>query len=365
MGFRQRAVAIRRSWRPGHALLAIPLTLISAIVVADVLSPADVHLGPLLIVAPALTASFAGPVLTGTVGLLTIAALVGIGLLRGVLGTQNLESQIIAVIVISGLVTVFRFLQERRLRELAQVRTVSTAAQQAVLRPLPRRIGPLRVASLYLAAEDQAQIGGDLYAAVRTDTGTRLIIGDVMGKGATAIGDAALLMGAFREAAHRQGSLPELLEYLESSVCWNLSEPTEATQAGEFFITALVLDVPDATVTAQLIDCGHPPPLLLHDGRVEQLDAKASSPLGLSALAEPRFEAAAFPFEVGDVLLLYTDGVTEARNAVGEFYPLAERVARWTQHGPQALLHHLRDDLLAFAGGRLGDDAAAIAVERT
>lgn len=158
------------------------------------------------------------------------------------------------------IVTVFRWLRDRYGRELAQVRTVSEATQRAVLRPLPRRIGPLRVASVYLAAEEQAQIGGDLYAATRTSASTRLIIGDARGKGLTAIGDAALLLGAFRAAAHRQSSLSDLMAYLENSVCWSMVEPTASEQEGECFITAAVIDIPDAGEKVEMISCGHPPP---------------------------------------------------------------------------------------------------------
>ena len=77
-----------------------------------------------------------------------------------------------------------------------------------------------------------------------------------------------------------------------------------------------------------------------------------------------RYEIETFPFEGGDVLLLYTDGVIEARNADGAFYPLAERVCGWPTDSPQALLRHLRDDLLAHVHGSLGDDAAAVAIRR-
>ncbi len=75
--------------------------------------------------------------------------------------------------------------------------------------------------------------------------------------------------------------------------------------------------------------------------------------------------AQTFPFAAGDVLLLYTDGVLEARDRSGTFYPLAERVAAWAGLHPQALLDHLCEDLLAHAtGNTLGDDAAMVAIER-
>lgn len=75
-----------------------------------------------------------------------------------------------------------------------------------------------------------------------------------------------------------------------------------------------------------------------------------------------------FPFLPGDRLLIYTDGVIEARDGERRFYPLAERVAERTATHPAepsaALLLHLRRDLLAHAGGRLDDDAAMVVVER-
>ena len=365
MGPRRRTEELRRAWRPRHALLAVPILLLAVIVTVDALLPAQIHLGPLLIVAPALTASFAGPVLTAVVGVLAVAALVGIGLLRGVLDTDNLQVQIAAIVVVSALVTLFCLLRQRRAGELAQVRRVALAAQQAVVRPLPRHIGPLRTACFYLAAEDHAQIGGDLYAAVRTGGRTRLIIGDVMGKGVEAIGDSALLLGAFREAGHRVMALPDLMTALEASVRAGAAMAAVPDRVAESFITALVVDVPDDRTTAEIIGSGHPPPLLVRGGRVSLLEAEPSCPLGLGDLAVARPAGLTFSFEVGDVLLLYTDGVTEARDPGGAFYPLQERAAQWARQSPHALVHHLRDDLLAFADGRLGDDAAVVAVERT
>jgi serine phosphatase RsbU (regulator of sigma subunit) len=223
------------------------------------------------------------------------------------------------------------------------------------------------VASAYLAAQEQALIGGDLYAAVRTSGGgTRLIIGDVMGKGLTAMGDAALLLGAFREAAHRKAALPELMAYLERSVCWNLAEPTEPEQEGECFITAAVIDIPDALPHVQMVTCGHPPPLLLRDRQVTTLHASAPAPpLGLGELTSPKYRVDTFLLEPGDLLLLYTDGVVEARSPRGVFAPWAARAASWAHDSPLALVHHLRADLLSHVGGRLADDAAIVALQRT
>ncbi|MFE7267821.1 PP2C family protein-serine/threonine phosphatase [Streptomyces sp. NPDC057592] len=366
MGTLRQFLFRQHSWQASDALLAIPLALIATIVLADMITGPDVPLGPLLIVAPAITAAFAGPLLTALVGVIAVAALFGVGVGLRILTTESVGAQIVAVVVVSVIVTVFRWLRDRYGRELAQVRTVSEATQRAVLRPLPRRIGPLRVASVYLAAEEQAQIGGDLYAATRTLASTRLIIGDARGKGLTAIGDAALLLGAFRAAAHRQSSLPDLMAYLENSVCWSMVEPTESEQEGECFITAAVIDIPDAGERVEMISCGHPPPLLLRDGQVTALNAThPAPPLGLGELTTPQYQVDTYTLEPADLLLLYTDGVIEARDPGRVFYPLAERVASQAHDSPQALIHHLRADLLAHAGGRLGDDAAMVCIQHT
>ncbi|MFJ7158162.1 PP2C family protein-serine/threonine phosphatase [Streptomyces sp. NPDC101118] len=386
---------------PRHALLAVPFALIALVTVVDVLAPPEVHLGPFLVAAPALTASFAGPRATALVGLVAVLAQVVVSLTRTTLTDLNHTFQITALILISVFVTFFAYLREQHERQVVQLRTVAEAAQQVVLRPLRERLGPLRVASVYLAAEAEARIGGDLYAAARTARGTRFIVGDVRGKGLAAVGDAALVLGAFRAAAHQEADLPALVAYLEGTVApepepeaggpdgrtgpgpagvtagtggapnadgADGAEGAEgaADDRGEAFITAAVLDVPDGEHVLHLVNCGHPPPLLLRGGTVTSVDvAEPAPPLGLAEFAPGGYGVQAFAFEPGDLLLLYTDGVIEARDGAGEFYPLAERLAARSGSGPRALLEALRTDLLAHVpGGHLGDDAALVAVAR-
>ncbi|MBB4936143.1 serine phosphatase RsbU (regulator of sigma subunit) [Streptosporangium album] len=340
------------------------------ITVVDVLTPNYIHLGPLLISAPAITASFAGPRLTAAIGVLAIVDQLIIAAHNGSLGTQNLQAQALALMVVTAFVVIYAFLRDRERRALIQVRSVSEAAQRVLLRPLPARIGPLRLASVYLAAEEEAQIGGDLYGAARTARGTRLIIGDARGKGLDSISEAALLLGAFRESSRRHASLPDLAAELEESVNSDLEQSTEEEyDIEESFVTAAVLEIPDDDPVVNMISCGHPPPLILRGDQVTTLHAgRLAPPLGLGGLCDPDYHVETFKFEPGDILLLYTDGVIEARDPAGVFYPLTERIAKWivewAEDGPEALLQHIHDDLLAHVGGHLGDDAAMIAVER-
>ncbi|MDI2128448.1 PP2C family protein-serine/threonine phosphatase [Yinghuangia seranimata] len=347
-------------------LVALPIALIVLITIVDLSAPSSVHLGPLLVIAPALTPSFAGPRLTAAVGALAIAAQVLIAVLHGGLTTSNHVAQIAALTVLSTLIVIFTVIRERRSRQLARVQSVAEEAQRALLRPLPERIGPLRIATMYLAAEHEAQIGGDLYTATRAGDGTRLIIGDVRGKGLAAVGESALLLSAFRLVATRHPTLPELAHVLDRSVGRYLLDFAETgEETVEHFITALLIDIPDGEPVTRLTNCGHPPPLVLSHGKTSFIDATRSAPpLGVHGLSADEYPDLTYRFDTDDTLLLYTDGVTEARDGHGAFYPLAERVTQWAKCEPAALVDHIRRDLLAHAGGHLGDDAALIAIRR-
>ncbi|MFJ1549273.1 PP2C family protein-serine/threonine phosphatase [Streptomyces sp. NPDC088246] len=364
----QRLTDLKQPWQRRHALLAIPVVLVVVITLVDLLAPQDIHLGPILVIAPAITASFAGTGLTGLTGLLAVAAEVYIGVQEGTLDSRNVAVQVAALALLTCLIMFFCSVRERKGRELEKARSVSEAAQQVLLWPLPDRIGPLRTACLYLAAEEEAQIGGDLYAAIHADGRARVMIGDVRGKGLGALGEAALLLGAFREAVHQHTTLPALAAALNRSVCRYQADFTPKDEAGESFVTTLLLEIPDQERITRMTSCGHPAPLLLRpDHAVTVPDLHPAPPLGVCAgEATPGdYTVDEVPFEPGDTLLLYTDGVIEARDRHGGFYPFARRAAQWTGSPPEVLLHHIRRDLLAHVGGHLDDDAALIALCRT
>ncbi|MFF2412705.1 PP2C family protein-serine/threonine phosphatase [Streptomyces sp. NPDC058092] len=342
--------------------------LIVTITALDIYTGRDVQLGPLLVIAPALTASLAGPRLTALAGVLAVAAQVFIAVFLGELTTTNRMAQITALTVLSALVFFMRFVRERRDRALSRARSVAATAQRVLLRPPPRRIGPLQVAWLYMSAEDEAEIGGDLFAFARAaHAATRVVIGDVRGHGLAAIGEASLVLGAFREGAHRHATLPGLVAALEDSVSRNLEDVTDTEHdAGEHFITCLVLEISDVLSAAEMINCGHCPPLLVRDQRVTVLHARQPlPPLGVCErpIEDDRIDP--FTFKGGDMLVLYTDGVIEARSPSRAFYPLAERVASFPTSSPDALLRHIHRDLLAHIGGPPADDAALLVIERT
>jgi serine phosphatase RsbU (regulator of sigma subunit) len=357
---------LRRGSRLGHVLVLIPLGLIVIITTVAILTPKGIHLGPLLVVAPALTASFAGPRCTAVIGALALAAGVLDGFEEGTLTTPEHQVELLALLAVSAFVVLFCAIRERRLAVLDQVRSVSEVAQRVLLRPLPRQVGPLRIASMYLAAAAEAKIGGDLYAAVRLSDGTRLLIGDVRGKGLASISEVAAVLCTFREAPHRDTPLSELALRLEASVSRDAADYADTNaDALECFVTASVIEVPDTEPTVRLMSCGHPPPLILRGARVLTLQPnQVAPPLGLGLLSASELVPTTFSFQPGDILLLYTDGVIEARDRTGAFYDLPERLRQWAGEDVATLIQRLREDLFAHAGGRLDDDTAVIAIKR-
>jgi serine phosphatase RsbU (regulator of sigma subunit) len=190
------------------------------------------------------------------------------------------------------------------------------------------------------------------------------VIGDVKGHGLDSISDTATLPGAFRAVAHREPSLPDLLEYLDGATRWGLEELGDAESA-ERFVTVLVAENPDDEPVVHLVNCGHPPPLRLRDATATPLAVPdPAPPLGLALAPSVPYAPTTFPFTQGDPLLLYTDGVTETRDRRGNFYPLAERVTAWAGEAPADLARELTTDLLAYAGGTIHDDMAVVAAAR-
>ena len=232
-----------------------------------------------------------------------------------------------------------------------------------MLRQLPETVGPLTIGVVYLAAAAEARVGGDLYEVAATDHGVRLIIGDVRGKGLEAVEVAADIIGRFRELAHSVHTLDEIAYRLDAGLSRRWGQHEE-------FVTALLVQIDTEKGRLTIFNCGHPPPILIsQNAGVSVLEVRAPAPpLGLITLGNDSGAKEMYAFKPNDQLLLYTDGVTEARDASREFYPLDERVAILAPRaqpkrqiragGGQAtrqplvptLLDLVRDDLIKYVG---------------
>ncbi|WP_367140814.1 MULTISPECIES: PP2C family protein-serine/threonine phosphatase [Streptomyces] len=369
---------IRSPPRPGAGTLGrglftlgqcLPFVL-ALVVVGIEFSPAHfLYTGPILTATPALAAVTMGP--RGTLAAAALAVLVSVctATYNQAWGSQQVYTNFLALFLVSvASITTSSAVRTRRQNELDQVRRIATAAQEVILRPVPDRLGTVRAASLYLAAEKGAQIGGDLYEAVQTRYGIRLLVGDVRGKGLPAVRAAAAVLGAFREAVHYEDDLAEVMDHCMASLRRECAVPGAFSEEAlaEGFVTALVAQVPDDPVV-EIVNRGHPPPLLLHKGEARTLmPASPQPPLGLEDLIIGVSEAETFPFGPGDRLLLHTDGVIEARDRDDGFFPLAAAMeaVHLRARDPEEFLDRLHEELLRHTEGRLADDAAMLLIDR-
>jgi len=347
-------------------LVPVLVALVVAVPVVDAFLPATIHLAPVLALAPAVAAVCASPRRTALVGALAVAALAVAGIERSALTTESVIVQILSLLLLSALLVFFCHRRDRRERVLARMRSVSEATQRVVLHPLPARAGPVSLASAYHAADADTHIGGDFYALARTAGATRVVIGDVRGKGLASMSETAVMLESFRAAARLELSLPEMVRYMDDSARRGVGELSgQEADFEERFVTLAVAEIPDDRPLVRLILCGHPAPLLLRRGTATALAvASPAPPLGLGALSDGSYRPHAFRYGPGDMLLLYTDGVSEARDSRGAFYPLARRAAALSRHGPAQLIASLEADVRGYVPGVLADDMAMIAVRR-
>lgn len=347
------------------AMILLPIAVITAVVLADISTPSGVRFDPMLAAGPALAAAICGVLGTVVIALLAVGAHAALATYHGSLGTSSSHVDFLALTGVALAGVLAAYVRQRRESQLARARSVAEAAQRALLRPMPQEVGALRVAAAYLAAQAEARIGGDLYDAAHTRFGDRLLVGDVRGKGLPAVDSAAALLGVFREAAYQEAGLPDLLRRLDASVRRQALRSSGGDVFAERFVTGVVVDVDRDRPVARVVCCGHPPPVLLRRRSAREIDpGDAAPPLGLGVLGDSRYEPFEFSYLPGDVLLLFTDGVTEARDRAGRFFPLLERAGVHAGAEPAELVNLLITDLLDHAGGRLADDAAMVAIGR-
>ncbi|GGX76913.1 PP2C family protein-serine/threonine phosphatase [Streptomyces anandii] len=342
--------------QPRHVVLSwLPLITMSAVALVDLVAGPSVGLLPLVSLGPAFSGLVGGWRRTALVGVFALLLCLALGMYDGLFAERRGFTAMASVAGVTGAGIAAAVMRGRREAELAGVRSVAEAAQRVLLRPVPLNVGSLRMAVSYTSAVAEAHIGGDLYEVVATPRGVRLIVGDVQGKGLAAVETAAVVLGAFREAAHDEPDLGGVGARLERSV--------GREGDGEKFVTAILAEVrSDHQVV--FLNYGHPPPLVMRrDGTLDFPEpAEYALPLGLAVHGGPEAKPFTVRFAPGDQLLLYTDGVTETRDARGDFYPLPDRAVLLKEPDARQALEGLRDDLIRYAEGPLHDDAAMLLV---
>lgn len=245
-----------------------------------------------------------------------------------------------------------------RLRRLTPL-SLPAELQYAILPPLSFASRSVTVSA---ALEPCYEVAGDAIDYAVDDGRARFAIFDGMGHGLHSAQCAVFTVIAYRNARRRGQTLVETLSSIDAALTDGLG--------GEIFTTAILAELDTRTGVLQWVNAGHPAPLLLRGGKVvRHLTTEAEPPIGLGNLLPGRAHSVGQEqLEPGDLVLLYTDGVVEARSPGGEFFGvdrLADLVVRHLAGGlaPPETMRRVVRELLSHHEGQLTDDATLLMLE--
>jgi serine phosphatase RsbU (regulator of sigma subunit) len=194
------------------------------------------------------------------------------------------------------------------------------------------------------------EIGGDTFDFSLERDALHLSMTDAMGHTMDAALLATVLVGGLRNARRRGVELAEQAR---------LANDALAEQAGESqFVTGLVARIDLAKATAGIVNAGHPPPLRIRAGQVDQLRLEADPPFGVRLGNEYRVQS--LPLQVGDRLIFVTDGMLERDAALMNIGAILTASA--DMHAREAV-QDLTRAVLEVSGGQLRDDATALCLD--
>ena len=244
-------------------------------------------------------------------------------------------------------------------------RIAETLQRSMLITPPPGRFPGVELATDYEAAWDEAQVGGDFYDTVRLSGGrVALIVGDATGKGLEAAAQTAQVKYALHAFLREDPDPAQALLRLNRFVLEG--QRLDEGENADIKCIAVALTVLDTVTGEGVCACaGAEPPLILRaaTGASEELDAIGSL---IGADDDARYQTAAFTLETGDVLVMTTDGITEARNPLNRraFFGL-DGLAGALQDGAGAsdltgAARGVTRRARLFAGGKFHDDVCLL-----
>lgn len=214
------------------------------------------------------------------------------------------------------------------------------------------------VSSAYIPAYEGEEIGGDFLDVFTTEGGkVGILIGDVSGKGIESAALAASTRSTVRAFAYDSSSPGDALAHANSLL--------SAHQADEMkFVTSFLAVLDPATGNVVCSSAGHPPAIISHENGDTELLCLCNMPLGVQGGAE--YEEGHYTLGPGDKLVLYTDGITEARHDHILFGTdgLENILSMYSRANPDELVEEILDAVKDWAHGRLRDDTAVLVIGR-
>lgn len=225
------------------------------------------------------------------------------------------------------------------------LREIDLAAQvQRMFLPVSKpAITGLEIAGVMQAAQG---VGGDYYDYIPVNSHTvQIVVADVAGKGVS----AALLMcataAAMQSEANHERNMLEMVKQLNSGI--------HSVSDGEHYVTLLLVEIDTQKRTARYVNCGHNPALLFRADQGSVIRMSSSCP-PVGMFSEESCELASSRLSSGDVLVLYTDGVTEAQNRLGQEFG-SQRLSDFIRRGSSGSAEELMNGIVHSAAEFNGD----------
>jgi hypothetical protein len=228
------------------------LWMVAVLIVDQVTDPSFVP-SVLYGVAPLIASAALPAAATAGFGVAAVALTTASIQWNGTWGTSQMWIRIGDVALVATAGVVLAAARTRRERQLARVSRIAEVAQRAVLPLVPTHVGPVAAGARYLSAAEDTLVGGDLYDWFHSDRRICFIVGDVRGKGISAVEQAARVIRAFRQSAAGGADLATAAAEMSAYIAPFLDD--------EEFVTAALVQVSGDQVT--LVSCGHPQPMLI------------------------------------------------------------------------------------------------------
>ncbi|MEU2509266.1 PP2C family protein-serine/threonine phosphatase [Streptomyces sp. NPDC007863] len=355
----------------------LPALVLVATVVIDVATSEGFRGIVWVALVPGLAALLCGLRTTALYGLLTLGTYAAVDISYPGGALTGLPGLILVMVSAAGALAVCSA-RLSAARRADHIREIAETTRRTVLRPLPSAWAGLDQAAAYTTADVAARVGGDFYDIQPSAHGTRLVLGDVQGKGLDAVACASALVGSFREAAFHEPDLADVALRMDQRV----RRHQEHVQAlggdeSERFATAALISFPTSGTAerhdvshVELVNCGHLTPLAVGPDGVRPLTGAVTLPLGMLGLTGEKPPVDVVAVRPDETLLLVSDGVTEARDADGAFYPLSDDLdsalrADPALSEPRRLVRHVRAAAARHAAHGLTDDTTVLAVRRS
>ncbi|MEV7428605.1 SpoIIE family protein phosphatase [Nocardioides sp. NPDC092400] len=238
-----------------------------------------------------------------------------------------------------------------------RARSLARTLQQTLIPPVPPQVPGLDLAAAYRPAGDGTQVGGDFYDVFPTAPDEHVVVlGDVSGKGVDAAVVTSLVRNTVRALA--------VLHHRPSDLLAELNDVVGAHETERFCTVVLMRMRREADGAWQVTVSagGHPPPILLRPGR-RPVELAVGGPL-VGVLGDQTWAEVELRVLPGEALVLYTDGVTEARGAEAYFGDerLLATLDRLGTGDVASLVEALTDEVVAFQSGVTHDDVAIVAL---